>query len=313
MVKYREVLPQLSSSAVFLCDGGLETDLMFHEGFDLPLFASFPLLEDAEGVDALRRYYLRYAEVARDAGSGFILEAATWRASRDWATQLGYTTRSLADVNRRAIAILVDLREELGEHGGPVVISAAIGPRGDAYDPDRLMTRSEAEGYHSEQIETVADTAADLVTALTITHAAEAIGIVRAAQAVQMPVVISFTVETDGVLPDGTLLATAIREVDEVTGSGPAYYGINCAHPTHFVSVLEDSEDWMGRIQMVRANASRRSHAELDEATELDDGDPDEFGRENAEIRERFPDINVLGGCCGTDVRHIRAIARACL
>jgi S-methylmethionine-dependent homocysteine/selenocysteine methylase len=297
---------------MFLTDGGLETDLIFHEGFEMPLFASFPLLETEAGRTALRNYYLRFARVATDAQVGIVLEAVTWRASRDWAEQLGYSSASLAEANRRAVELLVEIREVVGESTGPVVISAAIGPRGDAYNPDRIMTPDEAEDYHSEQIETLADTAADLVTALTITHAAEAIGIAKAAQRARVPVVISFTVETDGLLPDGSPLSTAIREVDGATDAAPVYYGINCAHPTHFSDVLVPNEDWTERIHMVRANASRMSHAELDNATDLDDGDPDEFGRESAELREKFPRINVLGGCCGTDVRHIQAVARAC-
>jgi len=311
MAKYRSALPQLTGGT-FLTDGGLETDLIFHEGFEMPLFASFPLLESDAGRTALHNYYLRCAQVAAEARVGFILEAATWRASRDWAAQLGYSSASLADVNRRAVDLLVEIRTVLGESTGPVVISAAIGPRGDAYSPDDLMTPEEAEDYHSEQIETLVDTAADLVTALTLTHAAEAIGIVRAAQTAHMPVVISFTVETDGVLPDGSPLSAAILEVDGATDSAPAYYGINCAHPTHFNDVLVPNSDWTERIQMVRANASRMSHTQLDDATDLDDGDPSEFGRDSAELREKFPRINVLGGCCGTDVRHIQAIAQAC-
>jgi len=308
MAKYRNALPQLAGG-MFLTDGGLETDLIFHEGFDMPLFASFPLLENEAGVTALRNYYLRMAQVATEAQVGFILEAPTWRASRDWAEQLGYSSASLADANRRAVDLLVDIRTMLGEL--PVVISGAIGPRGDAYHPDQLMTPEEAEDYHSEQITTLGDTAVDLVTALTITHSAEAIGIAKAAQSSALPVAVSFTVETDGVLPDGSPLSAAILEVDEATDSGPVYYGINCAHPTHFDDVLIPDSDWMHRIHMVRANASRMSHAELDDAADLDDGNPEEFGRESAELRERFSNINVLGGCCGTDVRHIQAIAQA--
>ena len=313
MVRYRSNLPQLSGSPLFLTDGGIETDLIFHEGFDLPLFASFPLLQSRDGVEALVRYYQRFARVAKDAGTGFVLEAVTWRASRDWATALGYGAQSSADANRQAIAMLVDIRGELGEDAGPVVISAAIGPRGDAYSPDQLMTPTQANAYHSEQIETLASTQADLVTALTLTHVAEAIGIVQAAQAVGLPAAISFTVETDGALPEGISLAEAVRKVDEATGAAPAYYGINCAHPTHFIGALEPDEDWSHRVRMIRANASRMSHAELDDATELDDGDPEELGRLYSQILDRFPHINVLGGCCGTDVRHIRAIARNCL
>jgi S-methylmethionine-dependent homocysteine/selenocysteine methylase len=312
MAKYRRGLPQLGHG-LFLTDGGLETDLIFREGFDLPLFASFPLLENDKGIAALRNYYRRHAQVATEARVGFILEAATWRASRDWATQLGYSSALLADANRRAIDLLVDVRGELGEGVAPVVISAAIGPRDDAYHPDRLLTPEEAQDYHSEQMETLAATEADLVTALTITHSAEAIGIVRAAQGVGLPAVVSFTVDTNGALPDGSSLGAAITEVERATDSRPAYYGINCAHPTHFVGALDADKEWTERLQMIRANASRMSHDELDNASELDDGDPDELGRAYAQIRSRFPRFNVLGGCCGTDVRHVEAIARACL
>jgi homocysteine S-methyltransferase len=251
--------------------------------------------------------------VANAARVGFILEAPTWRASQDWAVQLGYSSSRLADANRHAIDLLVNIREDLGEESGPLVISAAIGPRGDAYDPDRLMTSQEAQQYHSEQMETLADTATDLVTALTITHAAEAIGIVRAAEIMGLPVVVSFTVETNGALPDGSSLAAAIAEVDLATNARPAYYGINCAHPAHFVGVLDADSDWIRRLRMIRSNASRMSHAELDDASELDDGDPREFGHDHARVLSTFPGINVLGGCCGTDIRHIEALAQACL
>jgi S-methylmethionine-dependent homocysteine/selenocysteine methylase len=313
MAQYRTALPQLSSSTLFLSDSGLETDLIFNEGFELPLFASFVLLDDEAGIEALRNYYRRHAQVAQDAGVGLILETATWRASGAWATQLGYDDTSLAGINRRAVELVVEVREQLGEESGPMVISGAIGPRGDAYNPKELMTIDQAQHYHAVQIETLAATDADLVTALTVTYAAEAIGIVQAAQAAEVPVVISFTVETDGSLPDGTPLGEAVGSVDEVTGGSTAYFGINCAHPTHFLGALDTDQGWIDRVHMIRANASEKSHAELDEAEELDEGDPVELGRQYAALRARFPQINVLGGCCGTDVRHITAIARACL
>ena len=313
MATYRGDLPQLSSPAVMLSDSGMETDLIFHEGFDLPLFASFTMLDDAASREALGSYYRRHVQVAREAHVGFLFEAATWRASIAWAKQLGLDETAVADLNRRAIDLVVELRDEAGEMQGPMVISGLIGPRGDAYNPTQLMNADEAERYHAAQIETLARTEADLVTALTLTYTAEAIGIVRAARRAQMPVVISFTVETDGALPDGSSLADAIGAVEDTTKSYPAYYGINCAHPSHFTSALDSGEEWTSRIKMIRANASRCSHAELDEAETLDDGDPAELGRDYAEIRERFPQINVLGGCCGTDVRHVRSIAQACI
>ncbi len=313
MAKYRSGLPQLVDSSLFLTDGGLETEMIFRHGFELPLFAAFPLLNDPDGVTALRDYYVAYMQAAIGAQAGFILEAATWRASRDWGARLGFDAASLKDVNRRAVGQLVALRAEFGESAGPVVVSASIGPRGDAYQPDTLMTVAEARDYHAAQIEGLATTEVDMVSALTLTYAAEAIGIVRAAEATGMPVAISFTLETDGALPDGSSLAAAIGEVDEATGSWPAYYGINCAHPTHFEGVLMRGAQWTERVHMIRGNASRLSHAALDEATELDDGNPAEFGDESIAIRLRFPHINVLGGCCGTDARHIEAIAKASL
>jgi S-methylmethionine-dependent homocysteine/selenocysteine methylase len=313
MAKYRDDLPQLSSPSVMLSDSGMETDLIFHEGFDLPLFASFTMLDDVARTEALRNYYRRHIQVARDAHVGFLFEAPTWRASIAWARQLDLDETAVADVNRRAIDLVVKLREEAGEMRGPMVISGLIGPRDDAYNPAQLMGADEAEEYHGAQIETLAGTEADLVSAMTLTYAAEAIGIARAARTARMPVVISFTVETDGALPDGSSLGDAIGAVEDKTESYPAYYGINCAHPSHFLNVLDVGEEWTTRIRMIRANASRCSHAELDEAETLDDGDPEELAREYAEIRERLPQINVLGGCCGTDVRHVRSIARACI
>lgn len=313
MAKYRGRLPQLASPTVMLSDSGMETDLIFHEGFDLPLFASFTMLDDATGTDALRDYYRRHIRVARDAHVGFLLEAPTWRASIVWARQLGLDEAATADVNRGAIDLMVQLRDEAGDMQGAMVISGLIGPRDDAYNPAQLMSADNAESYHAAQIETLAGTEADLVTALTLTHPAEAIGIARAARTSRMPVVISFTVETNGALHDGSALGDAIAAVDDATDSYPAYYGINCAHPSHFAAVLDAGAEWTTRLRMIRANASRCSHAELDEAETLDDGDPEELGREYAEIRERLPQINVLGGCCGTDVRHVRSIARACI
>jgi len=315
MSTYRDALPQLDGS-IFLTDSGIETDLIFHHGYELPEFAAFPLVDDESGAAVLRNYYRQHAQVAKDSNVGFILEAATWRANIDWASLLGYSEVSLDRVTRSAVAMLVELRGELGESAGPLVISGAVGPRGDAYSPGALMRPEEAQRYHSAQIETFAKTQIDLVTALTLTHTTEAIGIANAAAAVGIPAVISFTVEVDGKLPDGTALGDAIEIVDKATsatGSLPAYYGINCAHPTHFLAALSPDAAWTKRIRMIRANASRMSHAELDNASDLDDGDPDELGREYAEILERFPHINVLGGCCGTDVRHIRSVAAACI
>jgi S-methylmethionine-dependent homocysteine/selenocysteine methylase len=312
MARYRAGLPQVGGG-VYLTDSGIETVLIFHHGYELPDFAAFVLLDDEVGVETLRNYYRDHAAIARDAGAGFVFESPTWRASPDWGARLGYTDEALAAANRKAIDMLVEVRSELDRDGPPMVVSGCVGPRGDGYQPSELMTADEARSYHSTQIGTFAETEADMVTAITITYPDEAVGIVRAAQDAGMPAAISFTVETDGVLPDGSSLGHAITAVDDATGGGPAYYMVNCAHPTHFDHVLESGGQWRARIRGIRANASRMSHAELDEAEELDDGDPQELGTQYEQLRVSLPDITVLGGCCGTDLRHVQQIATACL
>jgi homocysteine S-methyltransferase len=260
----------------------------------------------------VRRYYARYARLARDAGLGFVLESPTWRANIDWAGKLGYDRTRLADINRKAIEVMLEMRAEFETPRSPMVISGNIGPRGDGYRPEALMSAQEAEDYHGEQIDVFAATAADLVSGFTLNYANEAIGIARAAKAAGMPVVISLTVETDGHLPTGQSLKDAIEEIDTETGRAPAYYMINCAHPTHFDGALQNGEAWLQRVRGIRANASTRSHAELDQATDLDAGDPVALGRQYADLRRKLKHITVLGGCCGTDFRHVEQICFAC-
>ena len=310
MTRYREHLPQLDGGP-FLTDGGLETDLIFHRGLELPEFAAFDLLKDAEGTGELRAYFEPYLALAREHGLGFVLESPTWRANPHWAAQIGYSTDELADFNRKAIALMEELRDDAGEDAGPIVISGCVGPQDDGYNPARKMSAQEAREYHAEQIGTFSETAADMVTAITMTYAEEAVGITRAALDAGLPVAISFTVETDGRLPSAQALGDAITQVEEETGSGPAYYMLNCAHPTHFEAVVEGDVPWRNRILGLRANASTKSHAELDEAEELDEGDPADLGARYVALREHLPGLRVLGGCCGTDHRHVTEICRA--
>jgi S-methylmethionine-dependent homocysteine/selenocysteine methylase len=307
---HRNELPQLSGE-LFLTDGGLETTLIFHRGIDLPEFSAFDLLKDEEGIEELRRYFVSYLELAKEHDAGFVLESPTWRASPRWGEAIGYSADELEEANRKAIALMAELRDRYEGDLSPIVISGNVGPQDDGYDPQQKLSADEAADYHSTQIATFADTDADMVTALTMTYVDEAIGITRAAQDAEIPAAISFTLETDGRLPSGQPLGEAIEETDTATGDGPAYYMINCAHPTHFEDVLAGNEPWSRRIRGLRANASTRSHAELDEATELDDGDPDDLGARYAQLRERLPEMNVLGGCCGTDDRHVARICSA--
>lgn len=310
MIGYRHALPQLGDR-LFLTDGGIETTLIFLEGLELPFFAAFDLLKTREGTAALRKYFTTYVELANRLGLGLVLESPTWRASPDWAQQLGYSESGLAAANRKAIQLLEEIRDHhQADH--PIVISGCVGPRGDGYVVDQAMTANEAEAYHAGQIAAFADTAADMVCAITMNYAEEAVGIARAAQTAKMPAAISFTVETDGCLPTGQSLQSAIEQVDRETGGYVAYYMINCAHPSHFEHIVRQGGDWLARIRGLRANASRKSHAELDESTELDTGNPVELGQDYARLKNHMQALTVLGGCCGTDHRHIEQIATTC-
>jgi homocysteine S-methyltransferase len=313
MPKYRSRLPQLGDQ-IFLTDGGMETTLIFHEEVDLPYFAAFDLLRRPDGRQTLHDYYARHAAIARHRGVGFIFESVTWRASPDWGTKLGLSEAKLAELNRAAIDMLLPLRTAFETKDSPMLISACVGPRGDGYKADGKMTAEQAEAYHGFQARIFACTEADIMTAMTLTYAEEAIGVARAATAAGLPVVISFTLETDGRLPSGQPLGEAIEAVDAATQNAPAYYMINCAHPSHFGDALAHNESWLGRLKGLRANASKRSHAELDAAPDLDSGNPQELGQDYAALRTRLgPRLNILGGCCGTDHRHIEAIAFCCV
>jgi S-methylmethionine-dependent homocysteine/selenocysteine methylase len=312
MAKYRSRLPQLAER-LFLTDGGMETTLIFLEGLTLPEFASFDLLNTPDGKDALRKYYRTYAEIAKRFGTGLLLDTATWRANTDWGARLGYAPQALAEANRQAVRVLEEIRDEFETGETPIVISGCVGPRGDGYVPSSAMTDVDGESYHSEQIQVFAGSAADMISAVTMNYVEEALGIVRAARRADMPVAISFTVETDGRLPTGQSLRSAIEEVDAKTDQYAAYFAINCAHPTHFDDVIANGGEWIERVRAVRANASRKSHAELNDSPELDIGNPTEFGADYLRLMKRLPRLNVMGGCCGTDVRHITCIAESCV
>lgn len=300
-------------SVPFITDGGLETTLVFHKGIDLPCFAAFPLIDNASGRQILREYYETYARLAVRFGAGFVLESPGWRGNPDWAAKLGYSQEKLDAANRAGIRLM---HEILGAHetpASPMLISGAIGPRGDGYKIGATMSADEAASYHAAQIRAYREAGADFISAFTLTYAEEALGIAEAAAGLRIPAVISFTLETDGRLPNGQTLREAVEFVDARASTAPAYYMINCAHPTHFAAELSAGEPWLERIGGLRANASCRSHAELDESTDLDAGNPAELGAQYRRLLDVLPNLKVLGGCCGTDDRHLEAICECCL
>lgn len=308
MTRYRDRLPQLSGD-LFLTDAGMETDLIFNHGINIREFAAHTLLPEAAGREAMARYFRHFLSLALETQAGFILDSQTWKAHMHWAEDLGATEDELRHSNQNSVEFIAGLRDEFEKNTKPIVLNGLIGPRGDAYAPEVEIAAQEAEEYHAKQIGWLAGTDIDMVTALTFTQSDEAIGVVRAANKVGLPIAVSFTVETDGNLPTQQPLNEAIDAVDKATGAGAAYFMVNCAHPDHFSNVLENAE-WARRIRGIRCNASRKSHAELDQSETLDDGDPIEFGDQYRAIKAKMPWLNIFGGCCGSDLRHVTQIAR---
>ena len=307
--RYRHRLPQLSGE-LFLTDAGMETDLIFNRGVELREFAAHTALESVAGRQALIDYYRGFLSLARAYRSGFILDSTTWKAHPHWANDLGATPEALEEANHRAVELIAELRDEYDDAAGPIVLNGVVGPRGDAYAPEAIVGADEAEAYHARQVGWLAATDVDMITGMTFTQASEAVGLVRAARKVDVPLVVSFTLETDGRLPNGQSLAEAITEVDAETDGGAAYFMVNCAHPDHFATTLS-SGVWRRRVRGFRCNASRCSHAELDAAETLDSGNPLELGQLYRALVERMPWANVFGGCCGSDIRHLSAIVSA--
>ncbi len=301
-------LPQMRDE-VFLTDSGIETDLIYNHGLDLPDFAPFPLLESVDGRSTLLDYFRAHLDVANERGMGVVFETPTWRASPDWGARLGYDLERLAELNRDAVDLLRGLREQSA--GFPFVISGNVGPRADGYDIATVMSAAEAAEYHAWQVGVLSASGVDIVSALTIDYVAEAIGIADAAAGAHVPSVISFTTDVEGRLPDGTTVADAIERTDSEAVVAPAYYMLNCTHPHHILRMLRDDAPWRRRIRGLRANASPAGLVEPEEGHPLDPGDIEEFGHLMWQVHRVAPTITILGGCCGTDVRHVRAVAEA--
>ena len=309
MSGYRDNLPQLSGD-LYLTDAGIETDLIFNHGIEIREFAAHTLLPDPAGREAMADYFRGFLALANEYDAGYILDSQTWKAHMHWAADLGEDDAFLQKANEESIAFIAGLRQEFSGNKLPIVLNAPIGPQGDAYAPEAEVAAEQAEEYHSKQLGWLAATDVDMISALTFTQSDEAIGAVRAAKNVGLPVVVSFTVETDARLPTGQPLGEAISAVDEATNSSAAYFMVNCAHPDHFFHVL-DGSDWTRRIRGLRCNASRLSHAELDECEVLDAGDAEELAGQYRSLFESMPWLNVFGGCCGSDLRHVTKIAAA--
>jgi len=310
----------LASGRSFLTFGGVETHLIFDKGVELREFAAFEVLDDEAAWRALEdEFFFPTMNAALAHGHGMLVDCLVWRASPDYVAKLG-RKEGVAALNRRAVdaarRLVADWRARSGStrESCPIVLTADLGPRGDGYKSS-TVTADAAAKYHDAQVRSLADAGAEMLAGWTMTGIAEAVGLCAAAREHGLPIVVSPTVETDGRLPDGSSLGEFIQAVDEASGSYPLFFMANCAHPTHIGPMLaaarRDDPSWLPRFKGLRANASTRSHEELDNSTALDRGDPLDLGRRVAALKNAH-DLVVLGGCCGTDVPHLLAIAEAC-
>ena len=300
----------LEADSPFLTDGGLETWLFFLQGFEAPEFAAIVLMDDERARQAMRRYFDEFLAMAEHAQTGFVLDTNTWRGCIEWAPKLGLPAGDLLRLSADAVRFAEAIRVDWQSRVPAILLNGVVGPAGDGYAPGSLTDTAQAEEMHAPQIRTLAEAGVDMISAITMTNVAEAIGIARAARSEDIPIAISFTVETDGRLPSGDRLGKAIQAVDEATGNAPAYYMVNCAHPDHFHDTLADAANWKSRIGGLRANASRLSHEALDAAETLDDGNPEEFGLLHTKLARLLPNLRVVGGCCGTDHRHVASVSQ---
>ena len=294
----------------YLTEGGTETEVMYKWGFDLPEFAMFPLLDDPEADTVIRNMYRRYLDVAAEQGVGVLLNGHDYRASPDWGAKLGYSAEGLQQMQRRTIQFLDEMRAEYADRVTDVYIAACIGPRGDAYGTGGEITADEAEDYHSVQLHNLDGTAADMAVAATFNNIPEAIGVIRAAKGAGMPIGVSLTLTPEGRLRSGPTLREAVETVDEVTAGAAAWFGTNCSHPLEFEPAIADAGPWLDRLRYIRPNAAKMDKIALCSLGHLEDGDPEELGEQMGDVVRRLPRADIIGGCCGTDERHLSEIAR---
>lgn len=303
-----KAFPGQRDGKLYLTEGGIETEMMYKWGFDLPHFAMFPLLDNPEAMAAMRGMYRRYLDVAAKHGMCALMGGLDYRASPDWGALLGYSPESLAQANHRSIAFLRELAREYATDIPEILVQGFIGPRGDAYQLNRTITETEAEDYHSVQLATLKEADVDLAWAFTLNNVAEAIGIARAAARIEVPLAISFTLDDNSKLKSGPSLAEAIESVDAATGGSAVFFSINCSHPFEFEPGLE-SGDWIGRVRGLRPNASRMEKVALCKLGHLEEGDPVELGQLMGDLARRYPHMDIWGGCCGTGDVHLDEIA----
>lgn len=302
--------PSQVEGRYYLSEGGMETEVMYKHGFDFPHFAVFELLKNPKAVSALQAMYRQYFDVVAKHQMVALVGGLDYRASPDWGALLGYSADGLSDMNHRCIDFLRDLAKEYIGEIDEILIQGFIGPRGDAYETNTVITEQESEDYHSVQLQTLKEADVDLASALTFNNIPESIGVAKAAARLDLPLCISLSLDGSSRLNSGPSLGDAIKTIDAATDNSVAFYMINCVHPLEYESALAD-ESWMKRIRGVRPNASVMDKISLCKIGHLEDGDPIELGNQIGDLFKRFPHMDILGGCCGTWDNHLDQMAQS--
>jgi homocysteine S-methyltransferase len=308
-MSYQTTFPVRSGEALFLTEGGIETELMYKWRFELPHVAVFPLLDNPDAVAVMRGIYRRSLDVAAAHGMSAMLTGLDYRASPDWGGLPGYSQEALVEANHQAIDFLRELAREYNDDLPRVLVGGIIGPRGDAYELNRTITADAAEDYHATQLTTLKQADVDFAAAMTFNNIPEAIGVARAATTIGVPLVISLTVDSTSRLKSGPTVAEAVETIDAETDGAPACYMLNCSHPVEFEPGLTDG-DWIRRLRGFRPNASKMEKIALCQIGHLEEGDPVELGRLMGDLARRYPHMDIWGGCCGTGTVHLGEIAK---
>lgn len=267
------------------------------------------LIYRPEGRAALEHIYHQYLRTGQRHDLPLLLSTPTWRAGLERIAAAGLAGRDLNGDNARFMS---GLRNSYGDYARKVVICGLMSCRGDAYKPAEAMTADAAHEFHTWQARALAAAGVDFLLAATLPALSEALGLAHAQAATGLPYLISFVARPEGTLLDGTPLHTAIAAIDDGVAPRPLAYLINCTHGSIFRSALlhEGNSSAMARSRVIGllANTAALSPEELDESPELVAEEPDHFGRTIAALHTELG-MKILGGCCGTDERHIELLA----
>lgn len=269
------------------------------------------LIYQESGRAALETIYRQYLAIGQRYQLPLLLSTPTWRAGRERIAAAGLAGRDLNGDNTRFLA---KLRDGSGDYARQVAICGLMSCRGDAYKPDEAMSADAAADFHAWQADALAAAGVDFLLAATLPALSEALGLARAQAATGLPYVISFVARREGTLLDGTPLSVAISTIDAAVTPRPLAYLVNCTHASIFRSALLNERNSSPLVKQrvigLLANTAALSPEELNERTDLVEEAPAVFGRSVAALRSELG-MKILGGCCGTDQRHIECLARA--